>query len=131
MGGREHETSRVAFYNIRPKIERSATSYQSWSPLSYPCTPTPADLSACGRCPVRLWLSTEDHDHPHSLKPHTWHFMHPSANSSWDPQSGHAPESICCIPPKIICSPRAVPWDTGCDTTGATSGCPACGSSSC
>lgn len=29
--------------------------------------------------------------HPHSLNPHTWHFTHPSANSSCDPQSGHVP----------------------------------------
>src|SRR5262245_42795250 len=50
-------------------------------------------------------LSTDDHDHPHSLKPHTWHFMHPSANSSCDPQSGQAPDSVSCSPPSTICSP--------------------------
>ena len=29
--------------------------------------------------------------HPHSENPQTWHFTHPSANSSCDPQSGHVP----------------------------------------
>lgn len=29
--------------------------------------------------------------YPHSEYPHTWHFTHPSANSSCDPQSGHVP----------------------------------------
>src|SRR6185436_20351016 len=87
----------------------------------FTATQTPADLSACGRCCVRTALSTDDHDHPHSLKPHTWHFMQPSANSSCDPQSGQAPDSISCIPPNIICSPRAPDWPTGWFTTGASS----------
>lgn len=33
--------------------------------------------------------------HPHSLNPHTWHFTHPSANSSPEPQSGHVPMNVC------------------------------------
>src|SRR5918997_312490 len=68
---------------------------------------------------ARLQLSAGDHDQPHSLKPHTWHFMHPSANSSCDPQSGQAPESVSWSPVKIICSPRlpVVLWLT----TGASS----------
>jgi hypothetical protein len=33
--------------------------------------------------------------YPHSLKPHTWHFTHPSANSSCEPQSGHVPMKLC------------------------------------
>ena len=52
-------------------------------------------------------LSTDDHDHPHSLKPHTWHFMHPSANSSCEPQSGQAPDRVSCMPPSTICSPSS------------------------
>ena len=46
--------------------------------------------------------------HPHSLKPQTWHFMQPSANSSCEPQSGQAPDSVSCMPPNTICSPLAV-----------------------
>src|SRR5262249_27972055 len=78
-----------------------------------------------------LELSTADHDHPHSLKPHTWHLMHPSANSSCEPQSGQAPEKVSCMPPSIICSPP--PMVTR-ETTGAASasaGAGAPGSSSC
>ena len=55
-------------------------------------------------CAADVQLSMDDHDHPHSLKPHTWHFMHPSANSSCDPQSGQAPTNVSCIPLSIICS---------------------------
>lgn len=32
--------------------------------------------------------------HPHSLKPHTWHFTQPSAYSSWLEQSGHVPMKL-------------------------------------
>src|ERR1700712_2743414 len=32
--------------------------------------------------------------HPHSLNPHTWHFTHPSAYSSCEPQSGHVPMNV-------------------------------------
>jgi hypothetical protein len=32
--------------------------------------------------------------HPHSLYPHTWHFWHPSANSSCPLQSGHTPMKV-------------------------------------
>ena len=31
---------------------------------------------------------------PHSLNPQTWHFTHPSAYSSCDPQSGHVPMNV-------------------------------------
>ena len=31
---------------------------------------------------------------PHSLKPHTWHFTQPSANSSCEPQSGQVPMNV-------------------------------------
>src|SRR5215208_5905664 len=55
--------------------------------------------------------------HPHSLKPHTWHFTHPSANSSELPQSGHCPMNDCAFPSNAICSanspcccPAAAPW---------------------
>ena len=72
-----------------------------------------ASLAADGRCRATARLTVDDHDHPHSLKPHTWHFMQPSANSSCDPQSGHAPDSISCIPPNTICSPRLPAWPTG------------------
>ena len=54
---------------------------------------------------------TRSADHPHSLNPHTWHFTHPSANSSCEPQSGHVPmntsppdlpnSTCCCSPPDI------------------------------
>ena len=38
--------------------------------------------------------------HPHSLYPHTWHFTHPSANSSCEPQSGQVPMNCSSfIPP--------------------------------
>lgn len=40
-------------------------------------------------------LALPDH-HPHSENPHTWHFMQPSANSSWEPQSGQAPVRTGC-----------------------------------
>src|SRR3712207_8843168 len=30
----------------------------------------------------------------HSEKPHTWHFTHPSANSSCEPQSGQVPMNV-------------------------------------
>src|SRR6185503_9137461 len=77
-------------------------------------------------------LPADDHDHPHSLKPQTWHFMQPSANSSCEPQSGHAPESVSCMPPKTICSPPGAWYATGWAATGAVA-CPASdpGSSSC
>lgn len=39
------------------------------------------------------------HAHPHSEKPHTWHFTHPSANSSCEPQSGHVPMNDSLPPP--------------------------------
>ena len=45
---------------------------------------------------------------PHSENPQTWHFTQPSAYSSCEPQSGHAPASVSCIPPSIICSPPRV-----------------------
>ena len=31
---------------------------------------------------------------PHSEKPQTWHFMHPSANSSWLLHSGQVPMKV-------------------------------------
>jgi hypothetical protein len=31
---------------------------------------------------------------PHSEYPHAWHFLHPSANSSWLEQSGQVPMKI-------------------------------------
>lgn len=37
--------------------------------------------------------------HPHSLNPHTWHFTHPSANSSCEPQSGQVPMNDSLPPP--------------------------------
>ncbi len=36
-------------------------------------------------------ISFAELDHPHSEKPQTWHFTHPSANSNCDPQSGQVP----------------------------------------
>lgn len=54
---------------------------------------------------------------PHSENPQTWHFTHPSANSSWLPQSGQVP--MKASPPDIasncICAPP-------CDTTGTDFG---------
>ena len=61
---------------------------------------------------------------PHSENPHTWHFTHPSANSSWDPQSGHVPMNDCVYP--LMSNPSctfSAPWlsvTAGADTTGVT-----------
>src|SRR5690349_16174465 len=52
---------------------------------------------------------------PHSLKPHTWHFTHPSAYSSCEPQSGHVPMNDCCAPlsnANCACSPVGVACET-------------------
>src|SRR6185312_6718675 len=50
--------------------------------------------------------------HPHSLNPHTWHFTHPSAYSSCDPQSGHVPInpplSVTASNPSCPCAPPNV-----------------------
>ncbi len=48
-------------------------------------------VEACETGPPTCVASLLTSVQPHSLKPHTWHFTHPSAYSICDPQSGHVP----------------------------------------